>query len=243
MTLLSRKVLKLEKSDAAGLGYLTAALFLAPYKLSGKNLCPHASKGCAAACLFTAGRGRYDRVKQARLKRSHWYLQDRNGFLRQLEGDIARFARYCRKRNQKAAIRLNGTSDIGWERVAPHFFTSFPDVQFYDYTKSLKRMLAFLSGEFPKNYHLTFSRSESNENDCITVLAKGGNVAAVFENRPSEWQGHPVYDADKTDLRFLDPPGVGGLSMKGRARHDRTGFVIRSGVQAKSSRPIPSRAA
>ena len=37
----------------------TFILYLAPYKQNSKNIniCPQASKGCAAACLFTAGRG------------------------------------------------------------------------------------------------------------------------------------------------------------------------------------------
>lgn len=242
MSLLSRKVLKLEKSDAAGKGYLTAALFLAPYKLSGKNLCPHASKGCAAACLFTAGHGRYQRVQQARIRRAQLYLENRDVFLALLREDIAKFSRYCRKRGQKPAIRLNGTSDIPWERVAPSFFVDFPEVQFYDYTKSVRRMMAFLSGDFPANYHLTFSRSESNAQECLNVLQAGGNICAVFEKVPRKWQGYRVYDADKTDLRFLDPPGVGGLSMKGRAKHDRSGFVIRTS-ETTSNSPILSRSA
>ena len=32
----------------------------------------------------------------------------------------------------------------------------------------------------PANYHLTFSRSETNEADCKRVLEAGGNVAVVF---------------------------------------------------------------
>lgn len=212
-------------------------MFLAPYKLSGKNLCPHASKGCAAACLFTAGRGRYQRVKDARLRRAMMYLEERERFFDLLTTELASFVGHCRRKNQRAAVRPNGTSDIGWERVAPWLFTQFPEIQFYDYTKSLKRMLAFLAGDFPGNYHLTFSRSESNDAECLQVLRAGGNVAAVFEKMPQRWKRFPVYNADSHDLRFLDPFGVGGLSMKGRARHDTTGFVVRSaGISNASGR-------
>ena len=37
----------------------------------------------------------------------------------------------------KPAVRLNGTSDISWERFK--IFEMFPGVQFYDYTKIYKR--------------------------------------------------------------------------------------------------------
>lgn len=225
MALLSRNVIKLIKSDKAGLGYLTGALFLAPWKLSGRNMCADATKGCIASCLFTAGHGRYPKVQQYRINRTKWFIQDRKGFLTQLEREIASFVRHCDKRSLRAAVRLNGTSDLPWENLAPHLF-KYP-VQYYDYTKSYKRMNDFLHGRLPINYHLTFSRSERNEAQCIDILSKGGNVAAVFDVVPAEWYGFTVYDADKTDLRFLDPFGVGGLSMKGKAKHDRTGFVSR----------------
>jgi hypothetical protein len=36
-----------------------------------------------------------------------------------------------------------------------------------------------------------------------------------------------VFNADETDLRFLDPKGVVlGLKAKGRAKKDTTGFVV-----------------
>jgi hypothetical protein len=224
------------KSDNSGLGYLTAGMYLAPYKLSGKNFCPWASAGCIAACLFTSGRGKYQRTKNARMRRSRLFIENRRAFVEQLHAEIARFVLFCRRRGKRPAIRLNGTSDLAWERIAPQLFTDFPEVQFYDYTKGMRRMLAFLNGDMPHDYHLTFSRSEVNEADCIDILSRGGNVAAVFSEMPSDWYGFPVYDADTHDLRFLDPYGVGGLHMKGRARHDRTGFVniakVRNAVRA-----------
>jgi hypothetical protein len=37
-----------------------------------------------------------------------------------------------------------------------------------------------------------------------------------------------VFNADDTDLRFMDPKGVVlGLKAKGRAKKDYSGFVIR----------------
>ena len=113
-------------------------------------------------------------------------------------------------------------------------FKHFNDIQFYDYTKSFKRMCSFLDkpfikgeAKFPSNYHLTFSRSENNDKKCEMVLAMGGNVAVVFRNQlPKTWKGFDVVNGDETDLRFLDKRGVVvGLIEKGMAKKDSTGFV------------------
>jgi len=123
-------------------------------------------------------------------------------------------------------IRLNGTSDIGWERYT--VIQAFETTRFYDYTKSFQRMMAFLDGKLPSNYSLTFSRSETNEAQCLEVLKRGGNVAVVFRKElPTHWKGFPVINGDENDLRFLDPKGVVvGLKAKGKAKTDTTGFVV-----------------
>ena len=48
------------------------------------------------------------------------------------------------------------------------------------------------------------------------------------EPLPTSWKGFPVYDGDDTDVRFLDPKGgyVIGLRAKGKAKKDKTGFVV-----------------
>ena len=54
------------------------------------------------------------------------------------------------------------------------------------------------------------------------------NVTVVFDKLPETYMGLPVFDADDTDLRFLDPKGVVlGLKAKGRAKKDTSGFVRR----------------
>jgi hypothetical protein len=51
----------------------------------------------------------------------------------------------------------------------------------------------------------------------------------VFDKLPDEYMGRKVFNADDTDLRFLDPKGViAGLKAKGRAKKDTTGFVRRT---------------
>lgn len=221
---------KIEKSDKAGLGYLTQIMYLAPAKLSGYQLCPNASAGCIASCLNTSGHGRYQRVQQSRIKKTLSFFSDREAFKRQMIDEIRHFVKRCWKVGLKPAVRANGTSDLAWELMFPELFKIFPHVQFYDYTKSFNRMMKFLTGNFPRNYYLTFSRSEVNEEKCIQVLNCGGNVAVVFQNKnfPLAWKGFPVYNMDEHDLRFLDPKGVGALYAKGRAKRDTTGFVLES---------------
>lgn len=213
----NRKTIKGEKY-----GWITGILHLAPATLAGKTVCPFASKGCAAACLNTAGFGRYARVQNARIARTKLFWKDRETFLSILAGEIGNLKLAAQKRRMRLAIRLNGTSDIAWEGM--NIIQRFPDVQFYDYTKIPVRMMRVL----PENYHLTFSRSESNEQQAKLVSNLGHNVAIVFADKlPKKWWDKKVIDGDQTDLRFLDERGViVGLSAKARARRDTSGFVV-----------------
>jgi hypothetical protein len=224
MKLLSKNNSKLLKGEK--LGWLTLGLSLAPYTMSGKNLCPHASIGCAAACLFSAGMGRFPNVKAGRIAKAQFFNANQTAFLVQLEKEIAAGVKKAIKLGQKFAVRLNVLSDVAWERLG--IIQKFPSVQFYDYTKSHFRMIQFLAGKLPANYHLTFSRSEVNETETKNVLVCGGSVAVVFRGLlPSTWQGKTVVSGDESDLRFLDLSNViVGLVEKGLAKKDETGFVV-----------------
>lgn len=212
-------------SKGESLGVVTGILYLAPGKLSGVNLCPFASPGCLAGCLFSAGRGRFESVHNARLNKSYYFLADRKSFIAQLEREIARAEKRAQLHGMKLAIRLNGTSDLVWERIAPELFEKFPNVQFYDYTKNFKRLLKPL----PKNYDLTFSRSELNDAECLKALELGFRVAAVFDSVDNASAHVPVVNGDSHDIRFFDPPGViVALKNKGDAKRDTSGFVIRA---------------
>lgn len=224
-------------------GYMTGVLYLAPARLSGHEVCPVRSVGCTAACLNTAGRGIFPKVQEARIRKTKQYFSNRRGFLDQLEADIKGLIRKAGSVGLTPVVRLNGTSDIAWERVrlpdAEGNLTSiierFPDIQFYDYTKIPKRALAHINGAMPPNYHLTFSLNEANKMDTLKVLRKGGNVAIVFRKTlPELWNGFTVINGDASDLRPTDPQGfasrehegvVVGLLAKGRAKNDQTGFV------------------
>jgi hypothetical protein len=209
-------------------GYLTGILYLAPAKLSGYEVCVSRSAGCTNACLGRAGRGAFESVQNARIAKTQRLFNDRAGFLTDLRRDIVALVAKAKRENLIPCVRLNGTSDLGWEGLARDIMREFADVQFYDYTKVLSRMLRYCDGRLPSNYHLTFSRSESNWSDCLTVLNAGGNVAAVFEVLPESFAGFRVVPGDESDLRFLDDRGViVGLSAKGPAKRDESGFVVR----------------
>ena len=209
-------------------GFMTGILYLAPGKLSGLiNVCPQASAACDALCLYYAGRGAFNSVQKARTAKTVFYVKDRESFLATLKENVTSVIRKAKAKKMHPVIRLNGTSDIGWERYT--VIQAFKTTRFYDYTKSFQRMTAFLDGKLPSNYSLTFSRSETNETQCLEVLNRGGNVAVVFRGKvlPTHWNGFKVINGDENDLRFLDPKGVVvGLSAKCKAKTDTTGFVV-----------------
>ena len=229
MKLLTTANTKIKKGEK--FGFMSFGIHLAPAKLSGFNVCPSASKGCAAACLNTAGMGVYSTVQKARVQKTLFFFKEREKFMAQLVKEIGAAIRKAEKNGMKPCFRLNLTSDLAWEKITfqgKTIFQHFPKVQFYDYVKVVSRMSAFLEGEMPKNYHLTFSRSESNEIATKAILASGGNVAVVFRGAlPKKWSGKRVVDGDESDLRFKDKRGViVGLVQKGRAKVDKSGFVV-----------------
>jgi len=216
------------------LGYLSFILHLAPADLSGHNTCPKATAGCKAACLNTAGRGGMfkrgestNAIQKARIRKTEYFYNDREGFFNDLTKDIQKGIAMAKKLGLKPVFRLNGTSDLSWEKytigdTGLNIFQMFPEIQFYDYTKVLGRKVAY------DNYFLIFSQADGNEADVNKAIAQGMNVATVFDEVPQEYKGRPVINADETDLRFLDPKGViAGLKAKGRAKKDYSGFVIR----------------
>lgn len=209
-------------------GYLSFVLHLAPATLSGKETCPKRTAGCTAACLNTAGRGGMfkkgettNMIQQARIRKTKMFFENREQFLADLESDIRLGIKQAEKKGMIPAFRLNGTSDIAWEKYG--IIEKFPNVQFYDYTKIRGRKVSHLS-----NYHLTFSKADGNDMDTRLAASEGMNVAVVFKNVPETYMGRKVINGDISDLRFTDPKGViVGLKAKGRAKKDTTGFVVK----------------
>jgi hypothetical protein len=228
--LLSTSNTKVIKGE--GKGYKTYILHLAPSTVAGRgNVCPKATPGCIAGCLNLSGHGGMipkgkttNTVQEARIRRTQHFFDNRAQFMLDLAEDIAKAIRQAARQGLTPVFRLNGTSDLSWEKYTvgdtdKTVFELFPDVQFYDYTAVIGRKIA----QFP-NYHLTFSRKENNDKDVQKALKQGMNVAAVYDQIPEG-----MYSADHDDLRFLDgAQGMMGLKVKGwRAKKDYSGFVIR----------------
>jgi len=222
-------------------GYMTYILHLAPASLSGYNTCAKATDGCKMACLNTAGRGGMFKkgentnvIQKARIRKTKMFFENRETFMALLIKDIELAIKQSAKINMIPVIRLNGTSDIAWEKYGfsyngmeyNNIFELFPEIQFYDYTKILGRKITAIN-----NYSLTFSAADGNDNDVTKAIMQGYNIATVFGIKktlpmPETYNGLPVFNGDESDLRFLDPKGVVvGLYAKGPAKKDTSGFV------------------
>lgn len=223
---------KTEKNTKVG--DFTAVLHLAPARLSGRDVCPWRSEGCTAACLHTAGYLQFQEAKtRARIARTHLFFLNRPLFLAIIEREIRAHIRKAERLGLNASVRLNGTSDLPWECYGLMERFGPSEVRFYDYTKSWQRAV-----EQP--YHLTFSRSENNDDHCRLVLAQGGNVTVVVGGYGISVHPKPlpatssmfgdeyeVIDGDEHDARYLDrPSSIVALRAKGDAIGDTSGFVV-----------------
>lgn len=215
--------------------------------------------GCYAGCLNTAGHGGISKggkkmrtpagmlpanqIQRARIARTRLFVDDRPEFFRRLYQEIHAFLRKAERAGLTPVIRLNGTSDIQWEKTPfpvsdnkrgiHMYYTSvmaaFPEVQFYDYTKIYKRF----EREQPSNYHLTLSYSLASQKyaqACTRAHEEFGASLVVVVRTPDVKQFHidlGGIDGDAHDLRFLDPAGsMIYLKAKGAAKKDASGFVI-----------------
>ena len=238
-------------------GYNTYILHLAPADLSGKEVCPKRTIGCTNACLNLAGRGGMFKrgettnvIQQARIRKTQLFFNNRNEFMDLLVKDILLAIKQSAKLGLIPVFRLNGTSDLSWEKYPvqignihySNIFEAFPNVQFYDYTKVLGRKISGIS-----NYNLTFSAADGNDADTMKAWQQGYNIAMVFGIKKTlpmpetvDFYGNgyhakaPVFNGDESDLRFLDPRGVVvGLYAKGKAKKDTTGFVKYPTIELK----------
>ena len=246
-------------------GYMTAILYLSPYTLAGgPNICPTAEvAGCWRTCLNVAGHGGIptgrwlagnvpdNAVQRARLARTRLYHGSRGVFIARLLGEIYAFTRKAERKGLTPCVRLNGTSDILWERETDRdgftLFSNFPRVQFYDYTKLPQR----LTRDLPPNYHLSVSWSgkSARYQHAAEGLARATGAPLVVVDRAgfdkagklleSAWtrlgpiQARAgcleIINGDAHDLRFTDPRhSLVVLKAKGLARRESNGFVLGS---------------
>lgn len=235
--LLGKSNAKTEKNDRE-----THILYMIPTDQNSKrkNLCPFASKGCAAACLVSAGRGKFNNVRTARENKTEYFVQDPKTFTAQLILEIETLIRKAKKDGRQIAVRLNGTTDIdflflfkkyhNWEYTSKAATpgTNEPGVIFYDYTPNPHKYKRYQGSK----YALIFSKKEDNEKEVNEILSIGGKVSAVFKNGlPKTHNGVKVINGDLRDDLIIDivtdpAPAIIGLKAKGDAKKDATGFVI-----------------
>lgn len=234
------------KKNSKVLNIDTFILYLAPWKLSGYNTCSMATNDCIDACLNESGRAGMEKkagstnIITARIARTKLFYEQRTYFFNWLIAEIKAAKNLTKIRGNDFAVRLNGTSDINWNAYKHNgktIFEHFSDVQFYDYTKVPSRF-----NNVPANYHLTFSYTGHNWNDCKEILNKGYNVAAVYnltkwynnkpENikpLPTKYKGYPVLDGDITDYRPFDKKGhIVALRFKRIADDLKAAIAIQS---------------
>lgn len=232
-------------------GFLTGIVYLAPHdiahKVQGKKgtVCPSAiTAGCYNACLYSAGRGRFSNVQQARINRAMLFLSDKNAFMLQLHTEIRKLIKKAHKKGLIPIVRLNGTSDVDYTAIyytSPetqlhgNVFQHFPEIKFYDYTKNVK---LYRQKVLPSNYSLTLSYSEASPEYAAlsrTVSRETGYpLAIVVRDKDTKRNALATIpgavDGDETDLRPLDPAGtrVVLLTAKGDGKKDTSGFVVDS---------------
>lgn len=205
------------------------------FGLSGAwNICPLASLGCAAACLSRSGQSGMPQQQRSQAVRTAFLLA------RPAEAGaiIGAEIRAAVKRHGRINLRLNVTSDIRWELIAPDMIAALATagVQLYDYTawKPADRRPS-------ADYSLTYSAKEpahTSDEYLTGILSAGGTVAMPFDTArgkplPESWHGFAVIDGDQSDERRSDPAGViVGLRAKGYEwkRDNSAGFIRSANV-------------
>lgn len=209
----SSKLIKNKKVS----GQYTYIIYLAPYKQSGYNVCPYSTPECRMGCLSNSGRAGMEYVagktiiSNCRITKTKLLFEHQTYFMNWVVAEMTRWQNKAKKDGFEFSARLNGTSDIHWENIllnGKNIYELFPDVQFYDYTKSPKKMDLEIS-----NYHLTYSFTGKNNKIAKKLIEKGKNVAVVFnvhknQSLPNKFNGYKVVDGDKTDYRPDDGNNV-----------------------------------
>jgi hypothetical protein len=208
-------------------------MYGSPAASSGINMCPMAAiAACEAPCLNTAGRGAMSSVAMARLRKTLFWQQFPTEFIAMFERDVLRGCKEARKLGMVPAFRPNGTTDTRWELYVWYIMVkAYKEygARFYDYTKLANRVIPD-----PKVYDLTFSYSgvKGFQGQVKKAIDKGMRLAVVFDGKrsyPKRFLGKRTIDGSATDIRFRDKQGVVvALCAKGKAKHDKSGFVVAS---------------
>ncbi|MFX4237555.1 GP88 family protein [Aliarcobacter butzleri] len=183
--------------------YLIGMLYLAPHKSSNIiNTCKYAGT-CIDFCFYNAPTN----YNNYRKNNTQWFYEDIENFMNILVFDILKLLIHAENNSLKPAVRLNGLSDIPWEKykfklddkiknilasyskkysiVIPkdseevNIFSIFPKLNFYDYTKYLPSQRDISEIE---NYHLTYSY-DFNISKSLKEILLSNNVAMICKDK------------------------------------------------------------
>jgi len=194
---------------------------LNPQGYIAPNTCTGAGK-CALTCLLATGNIKLETHARTRYAKTwFWYTQP-IVFLRLLIAEIRIHSKRARLKGKKFYVRLNGMSDIMWERYlyVDKLVRSEPGFGgLYDYTKhsyfSRVGMAPRIPGGviFPKNYALVYSWDEKKKANQYASewMLNGGSISVVYPvTQQHQADGMTdrfdfVVDGGLNDCRFLDP--------------------------------------
>ena len=204
-----------------------ASLSLMPnYKICGGAK----SGGCMDLCLKSSGFAKvFKSVNIARQKKTEFLLNDKIGFINQLDKELFNFNKKCIANSKTGFVRLNTISDYPFYKTG--LMERYPSLIFVDYTKIAKRLFE----QLPKNYHLIFSFSGRLQYSNQVKLALKTNfpISVVFKcDFPETFLGRKVIDGDKSDLNnVLQYNKIIGLKFKEIDKKDyelykNNGFIV-----------------
>ena len=178
--------------------------------LPNKHLCVN-YKLCIKTCLAFKGLAKvYPSVIKSRKAKSEYFVNDTDTFIKQLIREIKNQEKRALKKNKKAVVRLNGFTDIDYDKYG--IFKLFPNVQFYDYSADYERVL---NNNNP-NLHYTFSYKGNNLKECLELLKKDISIAVIDISENQFFNDYEVehIDGDKHDFRFKHGKAIVWLSEK-----------------------------
>lgn len=212
------------------------------------NLCKKATNGCSISCIYHQGILKNSdfskhKIKQARIKRTLRFLTQREDFFAQIIKEIKALVRKCTRKNAIAAIQLNGTSDILWEKEKftyeekeyKNLMELFPEISFFDYTKydilkSRKKL--------PKNYYLTYSRAGKHKGVLVdpweslqVILDNKIDIAVIFSK---EMKNHVLENRSYNDYKIIDGDLYNCRTYDRIQREDERGLIIAIEAAAKT---------
>ena len=204
-----------------------ASLSLMPdYKICGGSK----SAGCMELCLKGSGFAKiFKTVNDARQKKTEFLLNDKIGFINQLDKELFNFNKKCISKNKTGFVRLNTISDYPFYKTG--LMERYPDLIFVDYTKIAKRLF----DQLPENYYLIFSFSGRLQysNQVKLALKTDYRISVVFKcDFPETFLGRKVIDGDKSDLNnVLQYNKIIGLKFKEINKEDyelykNNGFIV-----------------